>query len=134
MKRNKGFLTLCFFIATVFSGCKKNDPPLIVVDNGSWKVSYFSKDGNEQTAHFSGYTFRFEKSGKALATGSSTTIGSWSSENDDGRLKFNISFTPPPMNELNEDWTVTGQEPKAMQLQHTSGGGGGTEYLTFQKQ
>ncbi|MFL5764376.1 MAG: hypothetical protein ACJ77K_10590 [Bacteroidia bacterium] len=133
MKRRGLLLGICLFITSVFTTCKKEDSPVIVVDNGTWKVSYFNKGGDDRTAHFTGYSFRFDKGGKLSANNAGgSNIGSWSCNCENGKMDFIISFNSPPVNELNQTWHIMDQTPKALQLQHV--GSSATDYLTFQKE
>jgi hypothetical protein len=62
-------------------------------------------------------------------------IGSWircGSSSDD--LDFNISFaSPPDFEELSDDWDFISQSSSKIELIDVSGGNGGTDYLTFEK-
>ena len=73
--------------------------------------------------------------------GSNTVTGSWSvtnsSSNDDSSndLDFNISFaSPADFAELTDDWDIITYSSTQIELIDVSGGNGGTDYLTFERQ
>jgi hypothetical protein len=114
-----------------------------VATNGQWEITYFFDTNHEVTDNFEGYIFEFgDKGVLTAATGSLNHTGSWS-VTDDGRnddsndyddIDFNISFTPPPdFEELTEDWEIISISDNKIELKHVSGGGGGTDLLTFEK-
>jgi hypothetical protein len=56
--------------------------------------------------------------------------------NDDSLddLDFTISFASPDnFTELSEDWKVLSRTDSKIELKHVSGGNGGTDLLTFEK-
>lgn len=128
---------------TFFSSCKKDDnstPSQVStlntnVKSGKWKVTLYNDSGNDETAHYTGYEFQFAAGGTVTATKGGTTItGTWSSGTDDSTLKLILNFsTADPFQELNDDWHVIQQSSTIIKLQDVSGGGGGTDYLTFEK-
>ncbi|MBK7763445.1 MAG: hypothetical protein IPI46_08725 [Bacteroidetes bacterium] len=136
-------LTLYFVVLTVTSCTKSNSVGGInisasqtksIIQNGSWKVSYFFDSGDE-TYKFSGYNFTFNATGAVAAIKSSTTInGTWSSGNDDSQVKFVLDFNGvSPFNDIEDDWHVISQTNSEVKLIDVSGGNGGTDYLTFSK-
>lgn len=106
-----------------------------IITSGAWVITNFTDDGNNETAHFSGYTFTFSGNGQASASnGSNTVSGSWSTGNDDSKSKLNLDFgSNDPWEELTEDWEVISRNASSINLKHVSGGNGGTDLLTFQK-
>lgn len=111
------------------------------VKSGNWRITYFNDSGTDETSNFTGYAFTFGNSNVLTATNTSNTYtGSWSitdsNSNDDSisDLDFNIGFTTPPnFEELTEDWEILSRTDIKIELKHISGGGGGTDYLTFEK-
>ncbi|MEJ7610244.1 MAG: hypothetical protein WKF88_03590 [Ferruginibacter sp.] len=122
------------------SGSSSNSAALSVsvvnstVVTGSWRVTYFFDSGDE-TFHFSGYAFNFNSNGVLTATKNGTVIsGTWTSGNDNSHVKLIINFTSPAQfTELSEDWRVTERTDTRIKLIHVSGGNGGTDYLTFER-
>ncbi|ESU22236.1 hypothetical protein FEDK69T_22180 [Flavobacterium enshiense DK69] len=111
------------------------------VTSGTWRITYFFDSDTNETSHFAGYNFTFGSSGALTATnGSNTYTGTWSvtesSSSDDSPedVHFNVGFdSPPDFEDLTDDWEVMGNTSTKIQLTDVSGGGGGTDYLTFEK-
>lgn len=111
------------------------------IQTGTWRVTKFIDSGDDETNNFSGYAFTFNANQTLVAeNGNTTNNGSWSitdsNSNDDSidDLDFNISFTSPPdFEELTEDWDIVTRSDAKIELIHISGGNGGTDYLTFEK-
>lgn len=126
--------------------CKKDDVKQkenieAEVSNGTWKISYFSDSGTDETAKFTGYNFEFKSDGTLTASnGSNTYNGTWSvtdsNSNDDSPddLDFNIYFNlTNDFEDLNDDWDITSHSDSKLELIDVSGGNGGTDLLTFTK-
>jgi hypothetical protein len=112
--------------------------------NGTWIVTLYEDDGNNETNHFTGYMFTFGNNNVLTATnGANTYTGSWSitnsssSDDDDNGssdIDFNIGFaTPATFEDLTDDWDIVEINDNIMKLVDVSGGNGGTDYLTFEK-
>jgi hypothetical protein len=141
----------CVFMINTASMCSSDDDSssssadvsqvVNTVSDGTWRVTLFDEDGNDHTNDFNGYNFTFGESNVLTATNGSTTItGYWSvtnsSSNDDSPsdVDFNILFTSPSdFAELSEDWHILERTPTKIRLRHISGGNGGTDLLTFEK-
>lgn len=114
-----------------------------IARTGSWVVSSYIDSGNDETNHFTGYTFTFGLTGSVTATGNGNTYnGTWSvtddgSDDDDnssGDIDFNIAFSSPAdFAELTEDWDIIERSNSVIRLRHVSGGNGGTDNLVFTK-
>jgi hypothetical protein len=53
---------------------------------------------------------------------------------DDSKVKLVLSFaTPANFVEISDDWQVIERTDSRIKLQDLSGGNGGTDYLTFEK-
>lgn len=145
------FLALLFML-NVASTCSNDDdtvpatvdptPVINTVNQGTWRVTLFDDSGTNETSNFTGYNFTFGSSNVLTATnGTNTYTGTWSVTSDNSGddspsndLDFNIAFASPPnFAELTEDWNIVTYNATTIQLIHVSGGGGGTDYLTFQK-
>ena len=62
------------------------------------------------------------------------TIGDFSGGTSSGDIDFNIFFASPvDFSELSEDWDIITNSSSKIELMHVSGGNGGTDLLTFEK-
>lgn len=114
------------------------------VTASTWRITSFVEEANDETSHFSGYSFKFGKNGTITATnGTNTYSGTWSVTDDDSSddddssssdVDFNINFTSPnDFTDLSDDWDVLENTDTKIRLIDVSGGNGGTDYLTFEK-
>ena len=144
MKNHFHQLIIFLFISvSTFSGCKKDDnspssSSITVLNStiqqGNWKITNFNDSGNDETNHFTGYAFHFNSNGTVTATNSgSIENGTWGSIQDDSKLKLVLLFGAIPFDDLNDDWHVIQQSSSIIKLEDVSGGGSGTDYLTFEK-
>ena len=151
MKLISAFMFL--FIATAFSSCTDEDdtvvnnsvdptPVINVVNNGTWRITFYEDSSVDETSNFTGYNFSFGAGNVLTATnGTNTYSGTWSVTSDNSLddspsndLDFNIAFSAPAnFAELTEDWNIISYTATKVQLVHVSGGGGGTDYVTFEK-
>ena len=127
-----------------FSSCNKDDetynPGTITQLNstltaGTWRISYYRDSDQDETSLFTGYVFTFNANGGLTAVKAPTTLtGTWSTRTDDAQLKLYITFTTPAtFVEISDDWQVIERTDTRIKLQDVSGGGGGTELLTFER-
>lgn len=111
------------------------------VQKGTWRITKFIDSDEDETNNFAGYNFTFGDSGVLTASnGTNTYEGTWSitdsNSNDDSPddLDFNINFNlMNDFEDLNDDWDFISQSASKIELIDVSGGNGGTDYLTFQK-
>lgn len=112
------------------------------VQKGTWRITKFIDSDNDETNHFTGYNFTFKSSGVLTSSnGTNNYDGSWSitlsnSDDDDSEndLDFNIYFNlTNDFEDLNDDWDIISQSSTKIELIDISGGNGGTDYLTFEK-
>ncbi len=112
---------------------------------GNWVITYFFDTDSEETGNYTGYEFTFGADGVITASnGTNTYTGTWSvtddsNSNDDSSsdddIDFNILFvSPPDFEELSDDWDIVSYTSTKIQLTDVSGGNGGTDFLTFEKQ
>lgn len=155
MKRLKLIPVLAFlFMLNVASMCSNDDdnsnnnsqdptPVINTVSDGTWRITFYEDDGVDETYHFTGYNFTFGASNVLTASnGTNNYTGVWSvtnsNSNDDSSssdLDFNIMFSSPAVfaDELTDDWDIISYTDTKIQLVDVSGGNGGTDYLTFEK-
>tara|TARA_R110002051_G_scaffold183039_3_gene252548 strand:- start:719 stop:1144 length:426 start_codon:yes stop_codon:yes gene_type:complete len=116
------------------------------VESGTWRITNFNDSGQNETSDFNGYDFSFNSDGSLVATnGSNTMTGTWSVTDDsnssddsssDDDIDFNIFFPVPDSNDfedLNDDWDIVTTTSTRIELIDISGGNGGTDMLTFEK-
>ncbi len=152
---SKNFKTILFLVFAgllTFTSCSNNDdnnPPIeqiqIQVKNNiqqsTWRITKFIDSGEDETNHFTGYNFTFGSNGTLTASnGSNTFNGTWSitdsNSNDDSQddLEFIINFNlTNDFEDLNDDWDFVSQSSTKIELIDISGGNGGTDNLTFEK-
>ncbi len=143
MKKLLSYSTFLLLILVLGTACSQNDDnsptPSSAINStlpqGQWKITYFNDSGNDETAHFTGYSFQFNSNGTVTATKGSTIVnGTWSDGNDNSTPKLVLNFgTTVKFDELNEDWHITQQSSTMIKLEHVSGGNGGTDLLYFEK-
>ena len=141
------------FILNVASMCSSDDgnsssadptPVINTVSSGTWRITFYEDDGVNETYHFTGYNFTFGASNVLTATnGTNIYTGAWSVTNSDSNddspssndLDFNIMFSSPAVfaDELTDDWDIISYTDTKIQLVDVSGGNGGTDYLTLEK-
>jgi len=150
MKRATYFVTVILMFAVTFISCSEEDNKMADLaveaveenlESGTWLVTLFEDSGNDETNHFSGYAFTFEANGTLTAdNGMNVVQGTWSisdsnsSDDSPDDLDFNIFLNVSnDFEELNEDWDIISHTEMKIELIHVSGGNGGTDYLTFER-
>lgn len=111
------------------------------IKSGTWRVSNFVEDGNNETSDFNGYVFTFSDAGTVVASnGANTFTGTWvtssgSSSNSGSNPKFILEFnvSDGTFEELSEDWRIESSTNTKIDLKHVSGGDGSIDLLTFTK-
>lgn len=148
-------LLAMIFMLNVASMCSNDDdspnssnnsdptPVINTVTQGTWRITFYEDSGENHTSYFTGYNFTFSSSNVlTTSNGTNTYTGSWSvtssNSNDDNPsndLDFNILFTSPAnfADELTDDWDILSRTDTKIELVDVSGGNGGTDYLTFEK-
>ncbi len=133
-----------FAVVLLFSSCKKDNAVSVkntenTISKGSWKATTFIEDGTNELTHLSGYVFTFEDNGtvKAVKSGVTTTgtwsVGEESGDDSNSNIHLNINFTTDPLTEISDDWHVMSVTSSKIELEDVSGGNGGTDELTLEK-
>ncbi|MBM3917460.1 MAG: hypothetical protein FJ349_07590 [Sphingomonadales bacterium] len=118
-----------------------------ITTDGTWIVSSYIDDGDDETIDYTTYRFVFLADGTLNATdllssNSNPYVGSWSitdsnSSDEDNLddLDFNINFNQNNvLDEFSDDWDIISYTETQIKLVDVSGGGGDTDYLTLTKQ
>jgi hypothetical protein len=142
--------SLCFLaLVSACSKIQKNQKELTNIStDGTWIVSSYIDDGDDETADFATFRLNFKEDGvlnatDLLSSNSTPYSGSWSitdsNSNDDDDslddLDFNINFAVGnKLDDLSDDWDIISYTDTEIKLIDVSGGGGGTDYLTLTKQ
>lgn len=130
------------FAMLLFASCSKSDTTAITTTqvsntatSGTWKITYYFNSSLDKTSNYSGYTFTFSSNGTVSASNGILSIpGTWSVGVDDSKVKVFLTFTnPASFAQLSNDWEVVERTDVKIRMQDVSGGGGGTDYLTFEK-
>lgn len=115
--------------------------------NGTWKITSYVEEGENETHHFTNYNFTFKPDGTVTAVNGDTTInGTWSISNDDdddddnpssdSDVDFVLNFNADDdsdFDDLNDDWDINSYNSNTISLIDISGGDGGTDTLVFEK-
>lgn len=111
------------------------------VQDGTWRISLFVDSGVDDTKDFAGYKFIFNAN-KILDAGNGINnyMGTWgisdsnSTDDSPNDLDFNIHFNlTNDFEDLNDDWDFISYSATKIELIDVSGGNGGIDYLTFEK-
>jgi hypothetical protein len=143
MKKILTYSILPVLLLTVFSACSKKDNTVAVpattssiIVQGTWRVTYFNDNGTNGTANYNGFAFSFTAAGMVTAANSLLSInGTWSSYNDDSQNKLFLNFpsTLSTIAALDHNWHITGKTSIKLVMEDISGAGGGTAFLTIEK-
>jgi hypothetical protein len=139
-----------FFGLLLLTSCVKWSNSQKQINNtaldGTWIISSYIDDGDDQTNDFSTFRLDFLEDGilngtDLLSSNSNPYVGSWSitdsNSNDDSLddLDFNMNFSVGnKLDDLSDDWDIISYTDTEIKLIDISGGGGGTDYLTLTKQ
>lgn len=131
-------------LVIVVVSCSKNEVAVNsntttsnTIVQGNWKVTYVTDNNTDHTADFNGFTLKFVAGGTASISNSLLSVsGNWNSYNDDSQNKLSLAFNTTILSfigYLNEDWHILERTTVKIRMEHISGGGGGTDYLTIEK-
>jgi hypothetical protein len=130
------FIT-CLAVMLFATSCKKDnlsEQTGEVLQEGTWRVSLYNDSGSDETNHYTGYSFDFGSNGTiSVNTGNGNASGTWSAGNDDSQSKLILQFSTNPLEDLSDDWHIIEQTSTKIRLEDVSGGNGGTDLLTFEK-
>lgn len=104
-------LFLAFLLVASVGGCvnNNNDDLTDTITTGTWRVSYYIKNGDEDTSLFRGYVFAFMNDGTVLVTRPNLPVapGTWNEHDNDTRLDLDFGKSGL-LEKLNYDWVVDG--------------------------
>lgn len=108
----------------------------LVTDN--WFITLYEEDEGNEACNYVDYTFEFFTNGTSTATSDTNTVnGTWSAQNSgsgiDLTLMYEFTGTNDPFEELNDNWDVIEFDGQIIRLIDISGGGGGTDFLNFER-
>ncbi|MFC7358502.1 hypothetical protein ACFQO1_12445 [Jejudonia soesokkakensis] len=108
----------------------------LITDN--WFITLYEEDEGNEACNYVDYTFEFFTNGTSTATSDTNTVnGTWSAQNSgsgiDLTLMYEFTGTNDPFEELNDDWDVIEFDGQIIRLVDVSGGGGGTDFLNFER-
>ncbi|MDP5158146.1 MAG: hypothetical protein NWQ07_06160 [Flaviramulus sp.] len=135
-----------------------SDDDMIIIDNTeeinnikntvtseNWQITSFIDSGVDETNDYAGYNFNFNANGTlAVVNGNEIINGTWSitddsnsddDSNDSNDIDFNIFFSSPVNfnDDLTDDWDIVSYSATKIELIDISGGNGGTDTLTFER-
>lgn len=148
-KKIRTFIWPLAMMVIVFTSCKKEntsssgsaDSLNDKLKSGSWKIARFIDSGEDETSRYSGFKFSFGIGGDLMAVSESMAYsGNWSvmqhSGDDVPESEFHFTLDVQATGEfvdINDDWHVVSQSDSKIELEDVSGGNGGTDYLTFER-
>jgi len=117
MKRS--VLVLALLLIASLCGCpnNNNDDLTDIITTGTWRVSYYINNGDEDTSLFHGYVFSFKPDGTVSVTRPSLPVapGTWNEH--DNNTRFDLDFGAAGLLErLNEDWVVASVDDNVILL------------------
>jgi hypothetical protein len=106
-----------------------------VITQGKWKVNMYRDNGVDETNNYTGYEFQFKPNGTIIATKDDNFLsGTWRGGVEDRKTKLHMEFAQTSLlDELSEDWQVTKRKADSLELEDTTTGHGGIDYLNLQK-
>lgn len=96
-----------------------------VVTVGSWYVSSYIDESQNETYHFTGYNFTFSSNETVVAVKSGIpTNGTWSTFMNNGNQILKFNYEGSSLHDLNRDWTVIEFNATTIRLRYQGDGGG----------
>jgi hypothetical protein len=101
-------------VLVFLTGCKKaiedilQDAVIQAMTNGQWKITSFTKDGNDITASFSEYKFQYysNKTVNAIKNGTVETSGTWDGNASTMTTSANFTNVNEPLSLINGNWHI----------------------------
>jgi hypothetical protein len=134
-------VTMVFLLFSLSSCIKEESVPGLAgadslkaaLQDENWKISLYIDCNEDETYHFTGYTFSFDTTGiVAVYDTLAVTTGTWLSRTSDGHNKFDLNFGKTyPFHKINDDWHIIEQTEAIIRLEDISKKSGEAEFLTF---
>jgi major membrane immunogen (membrane-anchored lipoprotein) len=116
--KTKHFVAMMLIAFALLTSCKKEDTLTTtnIVTAGTWRVSYFNEENDDNSADFSGYTFTFEDNGTMTATKNGVTeTGTWSTQDNTTEFYMTIGNSKP-LTDLSSGWTIIEKTETSIKL------------------
>ena len=106
---------MAFSLLLLLSGCKKTienaqeDLVIRAMTDGEWVINGFTVQGNNITADFSGYKFKYysNRTVDAIKNGAVEKTGTWEGDASTMIISANFPAATHPLNLINGSWLVT---------------------------
>lgn len=106
---------MAFSLLLLLSGCKKTienaqeDLVIRAMTDGEWVINGFTVQGNNITADFSGYKFKYysNRTVDAIKNGAVEKTGTWEGNASTMIISANFPAATHPLNLINGSWLVT---------------------------
>ncbi len=113
---------------TVLQSCKKDDnsqstaSTATILNEGTWRVSYYHDNSSDHTSEFTGYSFTFFAAGtmSSMCNGIMNT-GTWSCDDSSKEFHCNIGSTSP-LSDLDKGWMLTSKTNNEIILKDDNSG------------
>lgn len=145
MKKTFALSLLLISLISCDEGIQKTNLSRVqgIMQEGTWRISYFYDTNVDETAIYSNYTFEFDQSAILAATdGTNSFSGTWRiidnnqllDLDDLTDLSFNILFAAPPsFAKLAGNWSIIEITETKVKLTTTDITTGTIDYLTFDR-
>ncbi len=140
MKKNLSVLLILSCLILTSPSCKKKEDDSTsittasIITSGTWRITLYNDSGNDELSQYAGYTFTFTNGNVSAVKNSNTVTGTYSTRTDDSKKKLVLDFGAiVPFDELNDDWHIVEETSTKIRCQDVSGGNGGTDLVTFEK-
>lgn len=125
-----------FICSLLIVSCSKDNLSNVAsyITKGAWRVTLYQENGISKLYYFSSYDFTFSNTTVTAIKSGSTVTGTFSTKYDDSKNKLVLNFgNTIPFNQLNDDWEILEESAIKIRMQNVSGGSGGTDLLTIEK-
>lgn len=101
------------------------------ITNGTWKVNLFIESQSDKTTELSGYTLKFEPSGKVIAAkGKEEITGNWAEDDISKKLTISLKTDDAVLTKLSDYWTISTITNTGLSFQNAKDPSGGWLQIT----